>query len=68
MAFVLLELRAHPNARCAGLRRPGRHGAGCRRHRSRDIAGCLSKATVRGTGWADLKRRLDAALAAATPA
>jgi len=65
VAFVLAELRAHPNARL--LQDGGARAVTVRdvaSERSRDIAGCLSKATVRGTGWADLQRRLDAGLAA----
>jgi hypothetical protein len=69
VAIVLAELRVHPAARLAPL--DGDAGAATVREvaatRSRDIASCLSKATVRGTGWVDLLRRLDAGLAAATP-
>jgi len=31
--------------------------------RARNIGGCLSKVTVRGKGWDDLKRRLDEGIA-----
>lgn len=68
VAFVIAELRAHPNARL--LQDGGSRAVTVRdvaSQRSRDIAGCLSTASVRGAGWVDLQRRLGAGLAAAGP-
>ena len=65
VALIVAELRAHPDAR---LLNDGADGVTVRdiaRQRSADIGGCLSTATVRGAGWSDLKRRIDAGLAAA---
>jgi hypothetical protein len=62
--LVLNELRSNPDAQLAndGGDTTVRDIATERAH---DIGGCLSKVTVRGKGWDDLKRRLDEGIARA---
>ena len=61
--FILQELRRNPDAVLGqdGGKTTVRDIA---EDRARNIGGCLAKVTVRGKGWADLKRRLDEGIAA----
>jgi hypothetical protein len=62
--FILGELRRNPDA---VLRSDGGDATlrDFAENTSREIGGCLSKVTVRGKGWNDLKRRLDEGIARA---
>lgn len=61
VGLVIDELRSNPTAKLDGGPTTVRDIA---EQRAGDIGGCLSKVTVRGVGWDDLKRQLDEAIAA----